>query len=54
MRYQLRTQGRSSLQILPPNPSTFEGVKKVSEIYDVIYKLNMKFDEKQCECRIDT
>ena len=25
VRYQLRTQGRSPLQILPPNPSTFEG-----------------------------
>ena len=25
VRYQLRTQGRSPLQILPPTPSTFEG-----------------------------
>ena len=27
VRYQLRTQGRSPLQILPPNPSTVEGVR---------------------------
>ena len=53
VRYQLRTQGRSPLQILPPNPSPFRIIlkvkstehKSISEIHDI---LNWDTLENRC------
>ena len=46
MRYQLRTQGRSPLQIFPPNPSTVEGAR--GDLSSSVQTIGLEGDTPRC------